>query len=120
MKVYVAGPYTAATKEAQEDNVWRAVRAAAALLLKGHNPFVPHYSHYPHHLLLEEFQTEIAYERWLELDNEWLDLCEALYLIGPSQGANAELIRAASAGKIIWTSMDQVPEIGPKPERIEP
>jgi hypothetical protein len=111
MLVYVAGPLTAPTPEAIQQNIDRATRTAAALALKGHNPFVPHFSFFVD-LEARGLGATIDYERWMELDFEWIARCEAFFFLGPSPGANRELLEAARLRKIIWTRIEHVPQVG--------
>lgn len=85
-KVYVAGPYTSPDPER---NTKRALQAADSLWDLGFAPFVPHLSHYWHQ------ESPKPYEVWMEYDNEFLPICDAVFrLCGHSPGADDEVNRA--------------------------
>jgi hypothetical protein len=97
MRVYVAGPYT---KPDPEANTLQALKVADTLLAMGHTPFVPHLYHY-----WEAFSPK-PYEIWTGLDMQWLEQCEAVFLItGDSPGAEAEVARAKELGIPIYTNL---------------
>jgi len=111
MRIYVAGPYNprgADTHDAARivnHNVQRAIKTGIELIKKGHNPYIPHLTHYIH------IESDIAFpeERWYEMDNEWIEYCEALFYIAPSKGADMELERFKKQGKPIYYSLKEVP-----------
>jgi Domain of unknown function (DUF4406) len=89
-RVYIAGPYT---KGDLAVNVRKAYEAANRLADLGFAPFVPHATHFWHMLFPR------PYEFWLELDSEFLPLCEAvLRLPGASNGADGEVKQAKELG----------------------
>jgi hypothetical protein len=93
MRVYVAGPYTAATPAGVEANVARAIEAGHALMDAGFAPFVPHLSHF------SEAQRPRPYEDWMGLDLAWLPAAHAvLRLPGASKGADREVAQAVASG----------------------
>ena len=49
---------------------------------------------------------------WTELDLQFLPLCDAVFRIaGESVGADREVARAEGLGKIIYRSLDEVPDV---------
>jgi len=46
LKIYIAAPYSAETKEERAKNVESAIDAALALFKKGHFPYVPHLTYW--------------------------------------------------------------------------
>ena len=83
MRVYVAGPYTLGDVCR---NVANAIEMGDTLLGHGHSPFIPHLSHFWHLLYPHR------YEAWLNYDNVWLTVCDALIrLPGESHGADGEV-----------------------------
>jgi hypothetical protein len=102
MRIYIAGPYTAATKEERIGNVNRAIDAALALYKKGHHPFIPHLTHYVDERAagLGVAITRDEYVRnW---DSPWLEACDALVLLADSPGAKEEFEAARGLGKTIY------------------
>ena len=83
LKVYVCGPYTGN----EEENVDEAIFTAEVLSrCYGFAPYIPHLSHY------WEMRFPHPYQFWIDLDNQFLPLCDALYRFGgASKGADAEV-----------------------------
>jgi hypothetical protein len=108
LRIYIAGPYSADTSEEREENVARAIDAALQLIRKGHTPFIPHLTHYVdlRAALLGETFTWQDYLTW---DLSWLELCDALLFLASSPGAELERDRAKALGKLIFTSVDEIP-----------
>jgi hypothetical protein len=96
-RVYVAGPYTQGDVAV---NVRNAYEAASRLADLGFAPFVPHATHFWHMLFPR------PYEFWLDLDNQFLPFCQALFrLPGPSNGADAEVKLAHGLGIPVFTEL---------------
>jgi hypothetical protein len=88
IRVYIASPYTVGDKL---ENVHRAMAAFDKLVKLGFAPYAPLLSHYQHE------RYPLPYDKWLELDIEWLKQCDFLIrLPGESAGADCEC----------WTSKD--------------
>jgi len=107
MKIYIAGPYTGDELE----NTTKMIRIFNALLLKGHVPFCPLLSHYAN----EEAKRnpaigDIPSEIWMKYDLQMLITCgfDALYFMGVSPGANAELAVAESLGMKIYRRLEDL------------
>lgn len=109
MRIYVAGPYTAPTLEDIERNVARAREIGVFLIRLGHTPFVPHLSHYLDETAAQIPGGRIPYEEWMRQDLEWLRLCDALYVIAGSPGADLEVAAAHALGMAVYRNLDQVP-----------
>ena len=98
MKVYVAGPYT---KGDVALNVRRAIEAADCLLKAGHQPFLPHLTHFWH------LVCPGPYEQWMALDLAWLSVCHALVrLPGESSGADREVAEAIKLGTPVFSGVE--------------
>lgn len=99
MLVYVAGPYT---KGDVAVNVRNAILAGDALIAAGHEPFIPHLSHFQHLLCPRGYKT------WMRLDLAWLRVCGALIrLIGESSGADQEVRDADRLGIPVYYSVEK-------------
>jgi len=89
-KVYIAGPYS---KGDVAQNVRRAIEVADILVTHGYTPYIPHLTHFWHMVCPR------PYDFWLDYDNEWLKLCDAIYRIpGESSGADKEVKLATQLG----------------------
>lgn len=99
-RVYVAGPYTHGDVAI---NVRNAYEAASRLADLGFAPFVPHATHFWHMLFPR------PYEFWLELDNQFLPLCQAvLRLPGQSSGADKEVALAKTLNIPVFADIDDL------------
>lgn len=89
--VYIAGPYRAATRWQEEQNVRRAEEYGRAVSILGAYPLVPHANTRPY------FGGEIPDEFWLEGTLELMRRCDAVLLIEGwenSNGTRAEKLEA--------------------------
>jgi len=99
-RIYIAGPYTQGDPE---ENTRKAIAAADIVAAAGFAPFVPHLSH-----LWEQISPK-PYQFWIDLDNAFLPICEALLRIpGPSNGADAEVALAESLGIPVFFTTDEL------------
>jgi hypothetical protein len=78
-KIYIAGKYRGKTYSETDDNIKRATEAHIKLLSIGWNAFCPHtiFAHYE----IYEPLLPFGKERWLELDLEWLEICDAVFML---------------------------------------
>lgn len=119
LKVFIAGPLTAYGEPPHEAarvmyrNVREAIRVATLVLDKGHWPFIPHLTYYFH--LEQPLDRGALYYDW---DNAYLDVCDALVLIGPSPGADKEVERMRSQGKPVFTDVDDLPHCMDLPDDL--
>jgi hypothetical protein len=108
LRIYIAGPYQAPSAVHRQANVNKAIDAALRLLKKGHLPFVPHLTHFVD-VRASELGTPLQWEDYISWDLAWLEVADALLLLGRSRGADIEYERAKKLGKIIFHSIDEVP-----------
>ena len=113
-RIYVAGPYSVYGCSLHDaprltyHNVNKAIEVGNALLLKGHDVFVPHLSYYQH---IHPSMLKDLGERWYQIDNTFIDYwATAFFFIGSSIGTNAELMRAEDIELKIYYSLDEVPD----------
>ena len=108
LRIYIAGPYRAATVEERDRNIARARLAAAELLRRGHSPFCPHTmtaqfdDHFP----------DLPDEAYLCCDLDWLLLAHALLVLPgweDSRGTVAEIERARALQVPVYFSLSDVP-----------
>jgi hypothetical protein len=107
LKIYVAGPYSASSEVERELNTQKAIEAGLSLFKLGHTPFIPHLTHYVD-LHAHRKGIAMAWEDYIRLDLEWLDVCDALLFLGSSKGADLELEYAVKKGKRIYKSLDEI------------
>lgn len=108
LKIYIAGPYSAATPVARRANVRRAIDAGLAVWLKGHVPFIPHLTHYIAQRVAQR-GVPLGYEDYQAYDAVWLAVCDALLYLAQSPGADRERAVALQRGIPVYTSLDAVP-----------
>lgn len=108
--IYVAGPLGATTGLGKLSNIYTAMAAGLELIKRGHHPLVPHLS-----VHLDELATlrkePVPYERWMALDFAWLSRADAILYLAPSPGADRELAFAREERKIVFQSLDEVPDL---------
>ena len=112
--IYVAGPYTG--NETENTNI--AMDIGLKLFKMGHFPYIPHLTH----LLdarAQETKVEMTWEDYMDFHMPWLEACDALYFIKSSKGADIELKDAVDLGKIIYTALCEVPEVGDSDEQLK-
>lgn len=112
MRIYVAGPISDGGKigdAGQIANVNRASEIAMQLILLGHIPYWPH-GNYLFGKHMEAIGHELDESFYLTWDYAWLRMCDGLFYIGPSSGADKELALAKALGMTIFYDLDEVPE----------
>ena len=105
MRIYVAGPYTADDARKVQMNVDIAIEDGCKLMRKGWTPFIPHLSHY----IWMHPDGDFDYKTWTAMDFEWLQFCDALYVIAPSPGALAEVDYAKKHNIPVYDDIDDIP-----------
>lgn len=101
-RIYIAGPYSAKTVIERDDNVYRAIWAAKALIDAGHAPYCPHLSDY-----IERYFPH-SYKTWMQVGDAFLRVCDGLLYIGSSPGADRERQRAIDLGIPIYESVKEI------------
>lgn len=115
MRIYIAGPYSAPTEAACLDNVHAAIDAGLALIEMGHDPFIPHLTHWVEKRAERAHGGKLPYEFYLSYDRVWLAQCEAVLYLAYSPGADRERAHAAALGLPIYTALADVPSPDPIP-----
>lgn len=110
MKIYVAGPYTAASNSEIQTNINKAIDAAIKVYKKGHFPYLPHLTHWID-LRSKETEQGLKWEDYIEMDRAWLESCDGLLFLSESRGANLELDYAKKMKKMIFYNLDQIPTV---------
>lgn len=108
LRIYIAGPYRAATPSDVDRNILAARDVQAELLRMGHAPLCPH-------SLTAQFERDypdIEDAAYLETDLAWVDVSEAMFMLPGwefSRGSCCELDRAEELGLPVYYSLDEVP-----------
>jgi hypothetical protein len=99
-RIYIASPYTLGDVA---QNVKTQIDMAVNLIDLGYAPYAPLLSHFLH------MAHPRSYETWVEQDNEWVLVCDALLrLPGESKGADAEVILAQANGIPVYSSVNEL------------
>ncbi len=107
-RLYISGPYTAATPRKTDENIDCARSRMIEAMLSGWWPRCPH----THTARMERDVPEISWGEWLELDLDDLSTCDAIWAVCPvpeyrfSPGVCLELAWAHLAGMPIYTEFD--------------
>lgn len=112
MFIYISGPYSASQEtpsdkqqEVIASNVEQAEQAAVEVTRKGHLPFVPHTM-----MRGWEDTDKVTREQAMEICQRWIEKCDALFFLGPSDGAELEQKQAVERGIPIYRDLSDVPE----------
>lgn len=106
--VFVSGPFSAATRQGQDENIRKAAEAGRLLLERGCHPIVPHL------LVREYYRPEdeggpFGYEALMEYALGLLARCDAILFLGSSSGADRELALAKKLGKPVYYDIRELP-----------
>ena len=106
MKFFISGPYSSSHPRKVLKNVNQAIDIGIELMKLGHAVFIPHLSHYidlrPH--------CPFEYKEYLDNDIEFLKVCDAIFFIGHSTGADKELKLAKQMNKKIYYHLEEIPK----------
>ena len=78
--IYVAGPYSGATRPEIEKNVNSAIDAGVETYLKGHFPYVPHLTDLVDRRA-KETGNDLTWEDFIRWDMPWLKVCDAYCIL---------------------------------------
>ena len=85
----------------------RAIDAGIKLLQKGHLPYIPHLTHWVDKRA-QELGINFTWEDYMNYDDKWLQLCDAILYLGSSTGADIELQRAKDLGLKIYYNIKDI------------
>jgi hypothetical protein len=98
--IYIAGPYTAESREGEDENIKSAARIAADYIKRGWAVFCPHTMSVT---IDREFNKDrmIDWNDWMTMDLHWLSKCDAIHMLPgwtKSKGAVMEYMFAQALG----------------------
>lgn len=108
LKIYIAGPYSANTENGKQKNVNVAIDTAIAIFLKGHFPYIPHLTHFVDKRTKKK-KLKLQWNDYIRWDMPWLKVCDALFFLKSSKGANLELQAAQKKKMRIFYSIKEIP-----------
>lgn len=113
-RIYIAGPLFEGNFDDMNNAMknWnKGVDIKQKLMQKGWSPYFPHHDLYLHMWQVTEKLPRFSWERWLQLDLDFISVCTALYFFGHSKGADRELKWALDNDLKVYTDINQVPVI---------
>jgi hypothetical protein len=113
-RVYVCTPYTHPDPEVVKKRYQTAVVITKAIALQGASPFSPIV--HGHALIKDDVLPQFDHDLWMELDEPWLQVCDALVYVEcegweRSHGMKHEMDYARFLGKPVM-SLEQFMERG--------
>jgi hypothetical protein len=108
--IYIAGKYSALTREGERENVMAAARIALEVIKRGYAVFCPHTHSETINFLAD---GTLGYAQWMRVDLAILAQCDALLLLpgwDHSRGAIRECDCADALGMPIVKSIQALPE----------
>lgn len=105
MKFFISGPYSASHPREVLKNVNRAIDIGIELMRMEHAVYIPHLTHYIH----LRPNCPFEYKEYLYNDIEFLKVCDAIFFIAHSDGADGELMLAKQLNKRIYYDLRTVP-----------
>lgn len=118
LRIYIAGPYSGSNSEQIDRNVFNAIDAGIEMFRRGHYPYVPHLTHLIKSRA-EETGNRLSWKDFIRWDMPWLEMCDAILYLGRSIGADLELQEAKRLGKLIFYSIEEIPDLRGVEERDE-
>lgn len=108
MTIAIAGPYSAPTETQRQKNLDAMNQAAARVYQKGHIPFIGVNMALP---VVAMSDVADIYAAIMDISMAVIDKCDAILMIGESNGANREKEHIASKGLPVYYSLDEIPAL---------
>jgi len=111
MRIYVSRPLSTDKKgnpvpvTVYIQNCHQMMMTAIALREMGHFPYVPCLD-----ILLGFVDGQWEYKDFADINMSFLEVCDAIFFLGHSKGADAELERATALGKQVFKKWEEVPD----------
>jgi hypothetical protein len=114
MLIAIAGPYSADTPDNRQRNLAALNKAAAAVLNLGHIPVIGVNAALP---IVECLGADLnQYDMMMAISLALVDRCDAILMIGESNGANREREVVRSKGLPVYLSIDEIPAASVVPD----
>jgi len=117
-RIYIAGPYSAPTKEQRNRDIETARYNCALLMKAGHYPFCPHTMS----AKFDDDFPEIGYEQYMKMYLHWMRFCDSVYPLENwhlSNGTARELQVADRMALPIYYDHTKVPQVEGFPSMAE-
>jgi hypothetical protein len=104
--VYVAGPFSAKTREGVEANILAAAKLGVEVAKLGACPWVPHAN-----TALPEYEHVQPYRFWIDATERQRQLCDAMIMLPnwrASSGAREEHAAAVAQGQPIFYDLESL------------
>ncbi len=106
MLIMVSGPTSAESEEARAERLRRLNRAAAEVLRRGHTPVVGVNAAAP---VVEQAEVEDRYEAIMLICRALAERCDAVLLVGESEGACREVEVFERRGRPVYRALEDIP-----------
>ena len=111
MKIYVAGPVRADTPDEVRGNIYRAIDAGIALHKAGHSPYISHFTCLVDDVLRARGESW-PQDEWLRWDFAWLEVCDAVLVVGRvSDDVQREIDHAYAKGIPVFDRLEDLPSV---------
>jgi hypothetical protein len=102
MRIFISGHYTSGDVA---QNVAKAIYYTNEIFKMGYYPYCPHLTHFWHLIYPHKW------EKWIDLDLEWLSVCDGYFKIPGSEksrGGKIEEEKAKNLGLKLFYSLDEI------------
>ena len=106
MLIFVAGPYTNASAPKRASNVNKVHEVLKEIIKKGHYILE---CHSLEHAFYSD--NELTHAHFLRQTLNWLERCDALFILDNSPGADMELDKAKGLGLPVYSRLEDIPKI---------
>lgn len=113
-RIYIAGPLMnghTTSAEVGYENAKKVFTIAEQLMQKGWSPYIPHLSIYMWDHIKQTQHRDIPWEEWMQLDSAFINVCQAIFFVGHSKGADRELKYAIDHDLKVYVNIDEVPKV---------
>lgn len=113
MKIYISEPYSASDENKILTNVNAAIDTAIHLYDEGQIPYVPHLTYYIDQRA-KQTNIKLEWNDYIKWDLPWLEVCDAVLVLGQSKGVGLEVKKAKELNKKIFYSVEEIPKCNRK------
>jgi hypothetical protein len=104
MRIYIAGPLNGGHCTEYLSNLHKFIEIDRQLRKLGFYTFNPALD-----FIVGIVDGTMTYDDYFDANLHWLEVCEAMFFIGHSPGADRELQRARELGLHVYTDIEEVP-----------
>jgi len=112
--MYIAGKLLDGHKLGYDEGLknWeKIIDVAYKIALKGWGTEIPHHSLFTWNYIKKKHGLDLPHEFWMQQDSNKIQVCDALYFLSHSRGADMELQYALDHAMPVYYSVDNVPTV---------